>query len=260
MELIRSKTVLFITGAFVSHTCWDNWKAYFSDKGYATQAPPWPHKNAPAEALRNSHPNAGIAGNRLAALTEHYAAVAARCPEKPILIGHSLGGLIAQLLLQRGLGAAAVAIHSVPPQGVFKFSWSFLKAGWGPLGYFTSTRKSFMMSFPQWKYAFANGMGCEEQKAGYYSYAIPESKLVVRDTVTAAAHVDFENPHAPLLFLSGSDDHTIPAALNYANFSKYSHSNSVTAYHEFAGHNHFVLGQAGWQVTADYILDWIVRQ
>ncbi len=260
MEKIKSKTIVFITGAFVHHSCWDTWQRYFESKGYQTIAPPWPYKNSPAETLRNSHPNKDIASNRLAALTDHYDTIIRQLPGKPILIGHSIGGLIVQLLLQRGLGAAGVAIHSVPPQGIMTFKLSFLKAGWGPLGFFTSTKKTFLMSFSQWQYAFTNGMDCDVQKEAYYQFAIPESKLIVRDTITKAARVNFKNPHAPLLLTSGSDDHTIPASLNYANYLKYQESNSVTDYKEFKGRNHFVLGQPTWKEDADYILEWIARQ
>lgn len=257
MNSKQPQTILFITGAFVHHSCWDHWRVYFESMGYKTLAPPWPFKNASAEALRMSHPNAEIASNRLDTLIQHYAYAAKELPERPILIGHSIGGLITQLLLQQGLGAAGVAINSVPPQGIITLRFSFLKAGWGPLGFFTSTRKSFLMSFTQWKYAFTNGMDCEAQKEGYYKYAIPESKLIVRDTITKIAKVKFENPHAPLLLTSGSTDHTIPVSLNYANYRKYKNSNSITDYKEFKGRNHFVLGQPAWKENADFILDWL---
>ncbi len=251
------KLVLFITGAFVGNNCWDEWRIYFESKGYTTLAPPWPHKDASPEELRNRYPAAGIASNRLRILTDYYAVITNELLDKPILIGHSIGGLIVQLLLQRGLGTAGIAIHSVPPQGIFTFKFSFLKVGWGPLGFFTPTKKSFLMSFRQWQYAFTNGMDCDAQKEAYYKFAIPESKLIVRDTITKAAKVNFENPHAPLLLTSGSDDHTIPASLNYANYKKYKKSNSITHYKEFKGRNHFVLGQPTWKEDADYILNWI---
>jgi pimeloyl-ACP methyl ester carboxylesterase len=256
---MQPNTVVFITGAFVHHSCWDDWRAYFESKGYKTIAPAWPYKNSSAETLRNSHPNPDIAGNRLSMLTEHYAGIVKQLPEKPVLIGHSIGGLIVQLLLQRGLGFSGVAIHSVPPKGIMTFKFSFLRAGWGPLGFFTSTKKSFLMSFNQWKYAFTNGMDCDAQKDAYYRFAIPESKLIVRDTISSAAEVNFKNPHAPLLLTSGSDDHTIPASLNYANYQKYRNSNSVTDYKEFKGRNHLVLAQPTWKEDADYILAWIKK-
>lgn len=257
MKKNQPTTIVFITGAFVHHSCWSEWQIFFENKGYETIAPPWPYKDASAEALRNNYPNTKIASNRLAALTEYYADIIRQLPDKPILIGHSIGGLIVQLLLQKGLGFSGVAIHSVPPQGIFTFKFSFLKAGWGPLGFFTSTKRAFLMSFRQWKYAFTNGMSDDAQLEAYYKYAIPESKLIVRDTITSAAKVNFKNPHAPLLLTSGTDDHTIPPSLNLANYKKYRKSNSTTAYKKFSGRNHFVLGQPTWKEDADFILNWI---
>ena len=260
MQNTPSKTIVFITGAFVSHCCWDEWRNYFEGNGYKTVAAPWPNKDAGAEELRNRHPDAAIAANRLAALTDYYSNVVEQLPEKPILIGHSIGGLLVQLLLQRELAAAGVAIHSVPPQGVMTFKWSFLKAGWGALGFFTSAKKSYLMSFKQWQYAFTNGMPCEEQKQSYYRLAIPESKRIVRDTISKAARIDFKKPHAPLLLTAGSTDHTIPPSLNYSNYKKYGKDGSVTDYKEFNGRNHFVLGQSTWKEDAEFILNWIQKQ
>ncbi|MCF0054759.1 alpha/beta hydrolase [Dyadobacter sp. CY356] len=250
-------TVLFVTGAFVSNACWDDWKQFFEKQGYRTLAPPWPNKDAAAEELRNRQPNPAIAGNRLAELIEYFAEIAANLPEKPILIGHSIGGLITQLLLQRNLGRAGIAIHSVPPQGIITFKLSFLLAGWGPLGFFTPVGESFMMSFKQWQYAFTNGLPIEVQKEGYYKLAIPESKQIVRDTITSVAKVDFKKPHSPLLLISGTADHTIPDSLNYDNYRKYKSGGSITDYKKFPGRTHYVLGQEGWKEVAYYISDWL---
>ncbi|RYY56386.1 MAG: alpha/beta hydrolase [Chitinophagaceae bacterium] len=249
--------IVFITGAFVHHSCWDEWRHFFEQEGYPTMAPPWPGKEAGAETLRNSHPNSTIAGMRLATLVDHYDRIVRELPASPVLVGHSIGGLIVQLLLQRGLGSCGVAIHPVPPQGIFTLKFSFLKAGWGALGFFTSTRKSYLMSYRTWKYAFTNGMDNDVQKEAYYRFAIPESKLVVRDTITKAAFINFENPHAPLLITSGSTDHSIPASLNRANYKKYKKSNSVTDYRGFEGRNHFVLGQPTWKEDAGFVAEWI---
>jgi pimeloyl-ACP methyl ester carboxylesterase len=260
MEKISSQTIVFITGAFVSNSCWDQWKLFFENKGYKTLTPAWPTKEASAIALRQSQPNKEIASLRLEYLTEYFAGIVSQLPEKPILIGHSMGGLITQLILQRDLASAGIAIHSLQPQGVFTFKFSFLKSGWGPLGFFTSTKRSFLMSFSQWQYAFTNNMPYEEQKEGYYQYLVPESKLLVRDAITKAAHIDFNRPHVPLLFVAGSTDHFIPASLNYSNYKKYSHAGSTTDYKEFEGRNHFVLGQPTWKEDATYMANWLEGQ
>ena len=257
MKTIHSRTVLFITGAFVSNSCWDQWRAYFETNGYKTSAPAWPYKEGSAEKLRNSQPNAGIASVRLQQLIDHYIAVAKSLPEKPIVIGHSLGGLLTQILLNRDLAAAGIAIHSLAPQGIIPTQFSFYKSTWKALGFFTSTRKAYMMSFKGWQYAFTNGMSLREQQDGYNRFAIPESKLALRDGLTKVAKVDFKKPHAPLLFIAGSTDHCIPASLNLTNRKRYTDQHSVTDYKVTEGRNHFVLGQPGWQEDADYILNWI---
>lgn len=253
-------TILFITGAFVSNTCWDEWKVFFESKGFKTLAPAWPYKDAPVDVLRERHPDPQVASLRLTQLVDHFDAIARNLPNKPIIIGHSIGGLTAQILLQRNVASAAIAIHSVPPQGIMTFKFSFLKAGWGPLGFFTSAKKTFLMSFSQWQYAFTNGMPEEWQEKAYCELLIPESKLIVRDTITAAARVDFHAAHNPLLLIAGSADHTIPESLNYSNYKKYTDKDSVTDFKVFAGRNHFVLGQPGWQEIAIYILEWIQKQ
>lgn len=178
--------------------------------------------------------------------------------ERPIAIGHSLGGLITQILVNRDLVAAGVAIHSVPPQGIVPYEFSFLKAGWKALGLFTSLKKTYLMSFKDWQYAFVNGMPIEEQKAAYVKYTIPESKTVTRGGLSSAAKVDFQKPHQPLLLTSGSIDNIIPAHLNLRNFKKYKKNGSILDYKLFAGRNHFVLGQPTWRQDADYILKWLI--
>ncbi|PJJ85035.1 alpha/beta hydrolase [Mucilaginibacter auburnensis] len=257
MKTTTTKTIVFITGAFVSSDCWNEWKAYFEEKGYATISPAWPYKDAPACTLRERHPDADIASQRLANLTAYFTSIVKQLPEKPILIGHSMGGLITQLLLQKDLAIAGVAIHSLQPKGIFTFKFSFYKAGWPALGFFTNANKSYLMSFAEWQYAFTNGMPYEDQKEAYYKLLVPESKLVVRDATTDAAKIDFNRPHAPLLFLAGSTDRFIPASLNYSNYKKYNHTASVIDFKEFANRNHFVLGQPGWQELAGYILNWL---
>lgn len=257
---IKTKNIVFITGAFVSTACWDEWRIYFEGKGYATVAPAWPFKNGTAEALRNRQPyDTDLAALTLTQLVDHYIAIVSSFPEKPIVIGHSLGGLITQIINNRGYTAAAVAIHSVPPQGVFPYEFSFLKAGWRVLGLFTSLKKTYLMSFKKWQYAFVNGMPLEEQLASYDKLTIPESKTVARGGLTSAAKVDFKKAHAPLLLTAGTEGTIIPAHLNRRNYKKYKKNGSILDYKEFPGRNHFVLGQDTWKEDADYILDWIKK-
>jgi pimeloyl-ACP methyl ester carboxylesterase len=250
------KSIVFLTGAFLGNNCWDEWKLYFESKGYKCIAPAWPYKEASPEDLRNRHPDAAIASTRLTALIKYFVSIVNTLPEKPVLIGHSLGGLVVQLLLQHKLGMAGVAIHSFPPKGV-SAKFSFLNAVWQAIGIFTSTNETYMISFKKWKDTIANGMTCEQQKQLYYQYAIPESKLVVRDIFKTIAKINFNDAHAPLLFITGGQDQIVPASLNYDNYKKYRSENSITDYKEFKERNHLVFGHPAWKEDADFILHWL---
>src|SRR5688572_5853041 len=263
MNKINPKNVVFVTGAFVSHNGWAQWQTYFQSKGYNTIAPPWPFKEGSPAELRSRHPddNPGLANLTLTELVDHYANIVKSFPEKPIVIGHSLGGLVTQIIVNRDLAAAGVAIHSIPPQGVFPYEFSFLKAGWRVLGLFTSLKKTYLMSLKKWQYAFTNGMSLEDQKKSWEENTIPESKRVARGGLTSAAAVDFKKAHAPLLLTSGDLDTITPVHLNVRNYKKYVKRNdSVLDYKEFKGRNHFVLGIPSWKEHADYILDWLENQ
>lgn len=259
MPGITSRTILFITGAFVSHRCWDNWKTFFERRGFKIVIPPWPGKEADEETLRGNHPNSEIANVTLGELIGYYAGIIQELPEEAILIGHSLGGLLVQILLNNSLGAAGIAIHSVPPQGVIPYEPGFYKSNLPALGFFTNINKTYLMSFRKWQYAFTNGMSFEEQKKAYEALAIPESKRVIRGVLTSIAKVDFNTEHNPLLIVAGSNDQCIPAALNERNFKKYKSKSSVTDFVVRNGRNHFVLGQPTWKEDAQFILDWIQK-
>lgn len=249
---------MFVTGAFVSHNGWDQWISYFEKLGYTAIAPSWPAKNAPASVLRSRQPNdKELAELTLEEVIENYAKIAINLDEKPIIIGHSLGGLITQVLLNRGLAKAAVAIHSVPPQGIFPYEPTFLRSTWRVLGLFSSMKKTYLMSFKKFQYAFVNGMPLAEQQQAYEQYAIPESKRVARGGLTSTAAVNFSKPHAPLLITAGSDDNIIPAHLSLRNYKKYKKNGSVVDYKEFQNSNHSVLTNKDWERDADYIATWL---
>lgn len=252
-----STSVVFIAGAFISHHCWDEWMIYFEKEGYTCMAPAWPYKNAPSEELRNRPVNDPIALNTIASLTDHFAGIISLLPEKPILVGHSVGGLVVQLLIQRELGAAGIAIRSFAPRGVNRWGFSFIRAMWETMMLFTSSRETYFISFRKWKYAIANGMTCEQQKELYYKYAIPESKRVIRETFKCLVKIDFRKAHVPLLFLSGNNDKLIPPSLNYHNYKKYTNENSITDYKAFKGHTHLAFGRPAWREEADFVLFWL---
>jgi pimeloyl-ACP methyl ester carboxylesterase len=257
MRRIQTKTIVFITGAFLSNSIWDEWRNYFEGQGYITIAPSWPHKDATTAELRSRHPDSAIASVDLKGVVAHYTGILKSLPEQTILIGHSVGGLITQLLLQEDLALAGIVIHSMPPQNLLKFNLSFFKSPWASFGFFTSGKKSFLMSFPEWQHVFANGMPLSLQKSGYEQFLVPESKKLFRDLYTNVAKVDFKKTHVPLLFISATEDQFVPASLSFSNYKHYLQNDSITDYKQFDGKNHLVLIQPSWEQEAEFILNWI---
>lgn len=258
----HKKTIVLITGAFVSNSGWDEWKSYYESKGYNVIAPAWPHKEGSANVLRLSKSDGPISELTLQEVVDYHARIIDALPEKPILIGHSFGGLIVQLLVQQGKASVGIAYHSVPPKGVLTTKFSFVKSLWYPLGLFRSVDKSYLMSFPHWQYTFTNGMELSEQKNYYDKLVIPESRRLMWGALKKGAKVDFKKAHVPLLFVSGSDDNIIPASLNKKTYKKYKKNQpegSITDYKEFEGRNHLAMSQKNWKEDADFILDWILK-
>lgn len=257
--IAASKTVVFVHGMFMTPLCWEKWEPYFQAKGYRTLAPAWPQHDTPVEAQRGAHPSAKLAALTLPEVVEHYRQVIRGLGEKPILVGHSMGGLIVQLLLQEGLGVAGIAIDSAPPKGVISLKYSFLKSNWPVISPSASLDEPIPASLDAFRYAFVNCLPAAEQQAAFDRYAVPESRRVGKGPTTPAATIDFARPRAPLLLIAGGEDHIIPPGLNRSNYDKYSRSASITDFRQFPGRCHFIIGQTGWEEVADYALAWIQK-
>ena len=257
---MQSKTIVFIHGMFMTALCWEKWVPYFQQRGYTCLAPNWPGRdNKPVEELRANHPDAQLGQLGLSDVVNHFENMIRKLPEKPLLIGHSMGGLVTQLLLQRDVAAAGVAIDSAPPAGVFAPSWSFLKANFPMINPFVPGSAPRSMPFEDFQYAFVNTLPLAEQQADYARYVVPESRKVPRDSLAGAGAIDFKKAHAPLLMIAGEKDHIIPAGLNKINYEKYhaSASSSRTDFKEFPGRVHFIIGQKGWEEVAGYVGEWL---
>lgn len=254
---MKSKTIVFLHGMFMTPLCWEQWVNYFQAKGYKCIAPAWPGRDKPIDTLRKNHPDPQVGKLTLSDVMEHLANTIKKLDEKTILIGHSMGGLIVQILLQMNLATAGVAIDSAPPAGVFTTKWSFLKSNWPMITPFVSRHEPRHMSFEDFQYAFVNTLPLAEQQAAYEKYVVPESRMVPRESLGGIAKINFKKQHAPLLLIAGSDDNIIPPSLNKANYEKYRQSSSVTDFKEFAGRTHFIIGQTGWEEVADYVLTWL---
>jgi pimeloyl-ACP methyl ester carboxylesterase len=255
-----SRTIVFVHGNFVTRHCWDLWVARFRAQGHTCVAVAYPGRDRPVADLRQNPAPPALGALTIEQVVDHHARAIRALGEKPIVIGHSFGGLLTQLLVQRDLAAAAVAIDSVPPQGVLALRWSFYRSTWPVINPFVPASRPYLMSFRHFQYTFVNDLAPAEQRAAYDAHVVPESRRLARGGLSRAARVDFARPHAPLLLIAGEKDNIMPASLNRQNFERYRRSPSVTEFKEFPGRAHYsVLAGPGWEEVADFALAWSLR-
>jgi pimeloyl-ACP methyl ester carboxylesterase len=248
-------TIVFIHGMFQNPKSWDKWITYFTDKGYNCLAPAWPmHEGEPAD-LRNNPPT-GLGDLHLQPIVDEIENLITGLDEKPIVIGHSVGGLIVQLLVSRGLANMGVAIDSVAPNAMLSFDWGFIKNSALIANPFKGN-EPFYTDLESFHESFCNTMTMEETEHAFNEYATHDSRNVLRDCMGEAGEIDMDMIHAPLLFIGGSEDQIIPASLNQKNAEAYTDEVSITDFKEFAGRGHFICGQPGWEEVADYVADWL---
>jgi pimeloyl-ACP methyl ester carboxylesterase len=258
-----ARTIVFIHGAWVTPICWDPMAGYFRAKGYTCLAPTWPHKDKPIEELRRNSPP-GLAGLGVKEIVDHYERIIKALDEPPILIGHSFGGLFTQMLLDRGLGRAGVAIDSAPPKGVLPLQLTAFRSNLGILLTWRGWERVVEQSFETFQYAFVNALPPDQQKAVYDRYVVPETGRIFFQAGLAlmdpqnAVRVNFRNPsRAPLLLIAGEKDQNVPAAMNRSNYAKYNGSGARTDFKVFPGQCHWIIAQEGWEQVAGYISDWL---
>ncbi len=212
------------------------------------------------ELRRDPSPIASLGVTEVA---NHYEHLIQELDSPPIIIGHSFGGLITQILIDRGLGAAGVAIAPAPVKGIVFLPFSTLKVSFPALSNPANSHRAVPLTQEQFHYAFTNNLNQEESLAVYNRYAVPGPDHVLFQAAFAnfnphaATAVDFANAdRSPLLLVSGGDDHVSPASVVEANFKLYRKSAAITEYKDFPERTHYTLGQAGWEEVADYALEW----
>jgi len=260
---LNTKNIVLIHGLWMTPHSWRRFIGHYETLGYRVLAPAWPRMAGDVEQLRKD-PSA-LAGLGVREIADHYDRIVRSLPEVPILMGHSFGGLIVQMLLDRGLGAAGVAIDATAPKGVFRLPLSQLRAANPVLSNPLNYGRTVMLTFNQFRYAFANTMSERDAREAYELDAIPGpgrplfQAAFANFTSDAATAVNFQNSRrAPLLLINGSEDNTVPASVNRSVFRKYGSANAITEYKEFIRRSHLIVGQTGWEEVADYALSWAV--
>ena len=256
--------VVFVHGLWLLPSSWDRWAQVFDEAGYASLTPGWPDDPATV-AEANAHPEV-FADKTVGQVADHYAEVIGRLDRAPVLVGHSFGGLLAQILAGRGLAAATVAVDPAPFRGVLPLPISALKSAWPALHNPANRHRAVPLTYEQFRYAFANAVEEDEAKQLYSTFAVPAAGVPLFQAASAnlnpwtEAAVETEDPaRGPLLLMSGEKDHTVPWALTHASFERQVRNEGVTEIVEMPGRGHALTIDAGWREVADTALAFVRR-
>jgi alpha-beta hydrolase superfamily lysophospholipase len=254
--------VVFIHGLWLHAASWDPWLELFDAKGYDPYAPGWPGDADSVLACR-AHPDS-IADHGIEDVTRHHADIISALPEKPIVIGHSFGGMIAEKLLGENHAIAAIAIDAAQIKGVLPLPLSQLHATLPVFKNPANSHKAISLTPQQFKYSFGNALSDEESNAIYQKYTIPAPGKPLFEAATAnfslhpANKVDTKNAdRGPLLLTMGGVDRTVPEAITKSTLKQYRHSAAETDLIEFADRGHSLTVDSGWSSVADTCLDWL---
>lgn len=257
-------TIVLVHGFWVTPRSWEQWIAHYEAKGYKVIAPAYPGFEVEVESL-NQDPTP-VEKVTVPEIIAHFESVIGALDTPPILMGHSAGGAFVQVLLDHGFGAAGVAINSAPTEGVLVAPFTQLKAAFPVFKNPANRHKAIGFTHEQWHYAFTNTFTEAESRRLYERYHVPASGGIFWDSVLAnvtpghqETWVDYKNDsRAPLLFLTGSEDHLMPPAVQQSNKNHYK-SNTITEIREYPGRAHLMPAQGGWEEIADYALSWALE-
>jgi pimeloyl-ACP methyl ester carboxylesterase len=256
-----SPPVVLIHGLWLNALSWEHWVERYRQRGCNVIARSWPGVEGNVADLREDP--TGMEHVGIQEVVDHYAKIIGELDQKPIIIGHSFGALVTQILLDDGWGVAGVSIDSAPIKGVYRLPWSTLRSGFPALKNPGNRHRAVTLTPDEFHYAFTNTMSDEDSKAAYDRYAVPGpgrplfQSAFANFNPHAASRIDLHNDErAPLLIIAGGVDHVSPPAIN-RSIAKLQHkSKALTAYKEFPGRSHFILGQPGWEEVADFSLEW----
>ena len=256
--------VVFIHGLWLLPSSWDRWAALFEEAGYAPVTPVWPDDPETIEQAR-ANPEV-FAKKTLAQIADHTVEVIGELNKKPAVMGHSTGGLLAQIIAGRGLSAATVAIDPGPFRGVLPLPVSALKSAGPVLKNPLNKGRAVTLTLDQFKYGWANALGDEEAKELYDTYHVAAPGVALMQMANAnvnpwtEAKVDTKNPdRGPLLIIDGEKDHTVPWAIANASFKRQRRNEGVTEIKKIPNRGHSLTIDSGWREVADTALAFVKR-
>src|SRR4051795_872640 len=260
-----ARPIVLIHGLWLTSRSWEAWKARFEERGHEVLVPAWPRMEREVEAIRRD-PSV-MNGLGVTEVVEHYERIIQGLDTPPIIMGHSFGGLITELLLDRGLGAAGATLSPAPVKGVLGLPPALLRTVFPALRNPATSKKTVPMTPKQFHRGFTNTMEDAEAAAAYERYYVPAPGRVIFQASFAnlnphaVTKVDFHKDDRPPLLVMGNDqDQTIPASVSREAAKRLGKSKAEVEYEEFAGRPHFTAGAPGWEAVADRALDWANRR
>jgi non-heme chloroperoxidase len=255
---------VFIHGLWLLPSSWQRWADVFAEAGYAPVVAGWPGDPDTVEEA-NAHPEV-FAGKSVGQVADHFADLIGRLNRKPVVVGHSFGGLITQILAGRGLSAGSVAIDPAPFRGVLPLPISALRVAGVVLGNPANYHRAVPLTYDQFRYGFANAVPDQEARDLYATYAVPAAGEPLFQAALAnlnpwtEAKVDTGNPQrGPLLIISGEKDHTVPWAITNASYKQQKDNPSPTEIVEIPNRGHSLTIDSGWREVADTALSFLQR-
>jgi pimeloyl-ACP methyl ester carboxylesterase len=256
--------VVFIHGLWLLPSSWDKWAEVFEQAGYAALTPSWPDDPESIEDAR-AHPEV-FAGKTLGQIADHVAEVIGALEKKPVVMGHSTGGLLAQMIADRGLSAATVAIDPGPFRGVLPLPVSALRSAAPVLTNPRNRSRAVTLTLDQFKYGWANALSDDEAKELYESYHVAAPGVALMQMANAnlnprtEAKLDPANPdRGPLLIIDGEKDHTVPWAIANASYKRQRRNTAVTEITKIPNRGHSLTIDSGWREVADTALKFVQR-
>ena len=257
--------VVFIHGLWIHSDAWQPWVELYRSAGYNAIAPGWPGDAASADDTRKNP--AAVANKGIDDITNGYLDVISTLPTRPVVIGHSFGGLVAQKLLAGGMAEAAIAIDPGQIKGVKPLPFAQIRSGLPVLSKPGNKKRAVALTQKQFRYGFGNALTEKESRELYDQYAIPgpgrplfEASAANFKKSSPAAVDTRKRDRGPLLITGGGKDHTVPEVVARAAYKLYAGSGAVTDYHAFADRGHSLVLDHGWREVADLTLSWLVSQ